>query len=655
MHALSRLLAGLVLVHVLGILFYVTGTLIDRDAPVADPDDPAKRGATAFVDLVVRVLAGAAMWGLAIFAAGALGALRWWGLALVLLAFGLAFRARGENPLGARFWRSRFAALGAAWDWRALCVYYAVLATSVPAVLPDADSDSQRVHLAYAASWASAGKIYVDYLLRGSLYADNVELFFAGLETLRLGALNHFITWFFGAISCVAVCALLELADAAVGTARSRLERIARDAVVIALPIAIAISPTVLRWNAVGFVDVPLAAFMFGPALCAAAMLLGTRSYLTSLALTGAFLAGSKPSLLLFVPAFVILAFAASRRFTDRPLRAAVWTAMVIVALGSPWYVRNIAVDGDPVPPMFNARLHRPDKMTAKADQGALSAFLGEEDRSPKAIATVPYRAWWSPTDPGLAHGDKGTTALIVLLYGPFLVLGFAALSPRFGAVTGALLATAFMAALGGVYWVMFSYNLRYVIPFLPALAAFAGIGFIAAAAAGGAWRWAVLAAAIACTIPSPGSVPWLRALWETDYVHLQETFPSDEAYLRRNLPAYAKVQAILATPEYARRPAGRVYEIFAEADYEFRRHGVSTMGDFFGPGRYRGFYDAVDDRQLEAYVDKFHIGAVIVAANGSAMSPDQLARMRDELHRIGFVDVRTDEEDAFYAAVRRR
>jgi hypothetical protein len=644
MHALAQLLAGLVLVHVLWALFYVTGTLLDRGG------NESRSAGSSLVDVIVRSLAGAALWGFATFLLGAIGALRWWGVLALVIALGIAFRLRGENPLAAQFWRSRARRFAAGWSWRTLVVYYAVLLTVVPAVLPDIDSDSQRYHLAYPASWANTGKIYVDYLLRASLYADNVELLYALLDVSGVGALAHFLVWFTGALACLGVCAVLQLADERAPAARSALERVARDATIVLVPIGVAISPTLWRWGVTGFVDVPLGAFMFAPVLCASAMLLERRPYFASLAVTAGFVAGAKPSLLVFAPVFMVLAFVAAARIGPAARRAAALAAVAIVLLGSPWYLRNLAVDGDPVPPEFNFLLHRPDKMASAGDAKALRDFLGQTDRSPAALATVPVRAWLSPRDPGIAHGDDGTTGIMVLLYAPFLVLAFALLRRGFASAQPVLVATALVSALGALYWLGLSYNLRYFIAFLPIFATFVGVGLLAVAQLGSVWRWVALATALLCAVPSPSAASWYERTWHNDYAHLETTLPSDAAFLALNLRGYRELEQVVAA-----HPDGRVYQVRTEMDYEFRRRGLSTLGDWFGAARYASLEMAIDDGTVADYVRHFAIGAFLVDEGSPVLSADQLDSLRRQLRAAGFVELSPPSGDTFYIAVHHR
>lgn len=648
MHALTQLLAGLALVHVLWALFYVTGTLLDRQP------EGTQSGGAALLDVVIRTLTGTAMWGFATFVLGAVGALRWWGVVAALIAFGIAFRVRGENPLGADFWRVRARRFGTGWSWRALIVYYAVLATVVPAVLPDVDSDSQRVHLAYAADWANSGRIYIDYLLRASLYSDNIELLYALLDVVHGGVLVHFLVWFTGALSCVGVYSVLQLADDRMSAARSNVERVARDVVIILVPIAIAISPSVMRWNVTGMVDVPLGAFLFAPVLCAVAMLVERRPYFASMAVTAGFVAGAKPSLLVFVPAFIALAFA-SAAAVGGARRAAAITAVAMVLLGSPWYVRNLIVDGDPVPPEFNHLLHRADKMSSEQDQTGLAYFLNAEDRSQRAILTLPVRAWLRPSDPGLAHGEDGTTGIMVLLYAPFIVLVIALLYRREVGARPALIATAAMSALGAIYWVALSYNLRYFIPFLPGFAAFVGLALLDVAALGRFWPWVALPVAMFCVVPSPSAANWYRTVWSVSYTNLDTTLPSDDAFLERNLGGYRELELLMETPAFRRRPAGRVYQMRTEMDYEFRRRGVQSLGDWFGAARYGTLAAAIDDGELAAYVHHFDIGAFLIDERQSVLTARQQAELQRQLHAIGFVDVSPAPGDQYYIAVRER
>src|ERR1700682_1263838 len=141
MIAQLHLLIGIVLIHVVWAVAYLTGSLIDARSP-----RPATRS-LALTELVVRSAAGLALWAFGGFAIGIAGFLNVWGSAALAVAFALAGRAiYGARYFSAAFWREQAARVGTAFDMPNLALYYAALITIVPATFPDVDSDTMRYH-----------------------------------------------------------------------------------------------------------------------------------------------------------------------------------------------------------------------------------------------------------------------------------------------------------------------------------------------------------------------------------------------------------------------------------------------------------------------------------------------------------------------------
>ena len=83
----------------------------------------------------------------------------------------------------------------------------------LPAILPPIGGDPVSYHLAYAADWANAGRIYVDPFLRFPYYANNFLLFDSAFFILKLGDYCHFLTWLCGLLTCLGVLAFFASAE----------------------------------------------------------------------------------------------------------------------------------------------------------------------------------------------------------------------------------------------------------------------------------------------------------------------------------------------------------------------------------------------------------------------------------------------------------
>ncbi len=300
MHAELHLLAGLILAHVVWLLAYLTGTLIDRRA------NAPETAATALAEFVVRSATGLALWGFGTFVIGIAGWLNPIGLATLFACFLFAGRAlHGRALFTGAFWRDQADRVGRAWSVPNLLLYYAALAVIVPAILPDSLSDSVRYHLAYPVDWAVHGRIYPDYFLRLPFYPMNFQLLFAAFQTLGLAAYVHFLPWLCGALVLLATRAAIALLEERIAPPVTRVDRVARGMVTFLLPLSVLVSPIFLRWTDTAYIDVPAELFAFVPALCLVLALVAKRDLRWSAVCCGAFFVGMKVSFIAFVPLLV--------------------------------------------------------------------------------------------------------------------------------------------------------------------------------------------------------------------------------------------------------------------------------------------------------------------------------------------------------------
>ncbi|HTD34281.1 MAG TPA: hypothetical protein VK665_11505 [Candidatus Elarobacter sp.] len=643
MHAELRLLIGIILAHAVWAVAYVTGTLLDRAAP-----RPATR-AEALADFVVRSASGLALWGFGAFVLGSFGMLNVWGLAVLLAALAAAGRlAHGPDFFAPAFWRDRAARVGLAFGRGELVVYYAALATVVPAAYPDFSSDSVRYHLAYAMDWANHGSLFIDRFLRQPLYANNFLLLFAALDVLRLQDYVHFLTWLCGALAALAVRAVLALFDAAAPPSAARLARLSRTAVTVLLPLTILVPAVFLRYVDVGYVDIPIELYGFVPLACGVAALLAKRDLRWSAACCGAFAIGMKVTLIALAPLFVAAVWVAARA-AGGSRRGAALACSVMLLAGSPWYLRNLYYDRDPVPPVLNILLGHPDLTYSKADaEGVLHDIA--PDRSARALLSLPYRMWIDPADPQLR--EYGGVAMSLFVYVPFAVAAAAlmlgARTPRRRAVV--LLSAG--AAYGVAYCILTTYLLRYLLLVQPALAASLGgillslpsVRFVPALR---------IAAAVLSVVPTPSAVSFYRYVWDVDYRGLEARLPSDSTFLGASLAGYPETMRLLSTPPFRSAHPPRALLVMTETDYYFRRAGVQTVGDWFGPGRYSGLQAAIENDRLADYLTYFDVGGVIFKRRDQRFfTPEQVATLVRTLPRLGFRILENDP-DGYLVAVR--
>jgi hypothetical protein len=643
MHAEFRLFTGLLIVHALWAIAYVTGTLLDaRDRA------PATR-ARALLDLVVRSTSGIALWGFGTFLLALAGRFDAFSLGVLALAFALAARLRhGAAFFTGAFWRERAHRVGLAFGATNLLLFYVALALAVSAALPTVDSDPVRYQLAYPMDWVNHHGLFLDRFLRQPLYANNYLLVFAAMDALHLEAWTQFASWLCGALALLAVRAALCVFDEAAPPARTRFAALARGAVTALVPLAIVIPAVFLRWLDTGMVDVPMELYAFVPALCALAALLGERDLRWSAVCCGGFAIGMKITLIAFAPLFAITVWLLVRRAGgDR--RAAALACAVMLLLGSPWYVRNVVYDHDPVPPVVNLALHRPDLTYTPEDAAGVLQDL-RPDRSLEALAALPYRMFADPLHPTLR--EFGSVSLNLFLYVPFLAaaagLALGARTPR----TRALMLVCATSAYAVVYCLLTSYLMRYLLITQVPLAVAIGALLLSLPSAR-LVPAAQLAGALACIVPSPAAFPRYDFLWQSNYLAYETRFRSDAAYLRANLSGYDEVRDLLANPVLHEQPPPRVLLVGVDAEYYFRLAGVQTIGDWIGPGRYDDLRTAIENDRLADYLAHFQIGAVLFRRNGPPIfSRAEQESLAGELRRLGFRILENDP-GGFLVAVR--
>ena len=638
MFAIAHLLAGFVVIHIVWALAYVAGTLLDARSP--RPQTPA----SALTHLVTRSAAGIALLGFAAFALGIAGALNAWAIAAMLVAVPVAGRlVHGAAFFSRSFWRDQIERVGLAGTGGNLGLYYLALVTMIPAVYPDVTSDGVRVHLAYAQDWANHGRIYADVLLRGAFTANNFLLIFALFDVLHAQAFVHFAVWLCGALTVLSVRAALTMFEETYPPPAGIGDSVTRAMVTFLLPATIVLPAAFLHWNDTGMVDIPTELYVFIPVLCTVAAIIAKQDLRWTAVVGAAFAIGMKISFPLLIPLFVplvwvLVASAGGRR------SAQVAACALMLLLASPWYVRNLVLDNDPIPPLFNVAFHRPDKIFTKRELQRGLADIAQS-RDPAYLAVLPYRVWATPLTP---FREQSNVALFLFMYVPFavvavrLVLGARSAGAR---ATGVLCAA---SAYAVSYCIVTSYLLRYLLIVQPPLAASVGALLLAVPRVTGAY---VIRAALAVltVVPTPGTAWWYRE--QRPYYTDVEGYTDTDAQLKRTLGGYEQVREVLDSPYFTRRPGQRVLLVRVEVEYYFRLAGIETLGDWFGPGRYSDLVVALENDRLADYIRHWKIDAVIMLNNGGGLTPEQAASLRTGLERLGFRPVEKNAD--WYVAVR--
>ena len=162
----------------------------------------------------------------------------------------------------------------------------------------------------------------------------------------------------------------------------------------------------------------------------------------------------------------------------------------------------------------------------------------------------------------------------------------------------------------------------------------------------------AAIGFASALVFPAPGSgVIFATIAYEESLVPQGVADP--QKYLSANR-GYTEVSDVIDILRAA-RSGGRVLAFqFENTAYYFRREGVVSVGDFFGPGRYADLKSAIASNALGGYLRNFNIVAVVRRSVGNqVLKPRELELFHRELGNAGFVDYSNPHPDGAEEFVR--
>jgi len=635
-YALTRLFEGLLVAHVMWALFFVTGTMLD-----GREERRANTWPEALARLVLFSAAGMAIWGFEGFAIGLLHGFTLAGFAIALVAnLAIFVVVRGERPWAAGFWARRARVVSRAARGPGAIVYAAALILSTPAVIPDFSYDGVKFHLAYAYEWFHAGRIYADPRMRFPYYAFNAEVLDTLMMVVRAGRFVTFLSWLSGTLASLGITALLARLDAAAQAHRSLYERRAATAVYAILPFSLMLSAVFLRWWPTAMTDVT-ASLMF-TALAASFAQCGLEFEATPLRtalVCAAFLAGIKPSYLLFVPVVALAIFAIARRHGLERRTIALLLGSFLI-LSSTWYVRNLIEDGDPVPPIFNLMVHGTDPYITAADWAHVSADYAPH-RTLAQWLRYPIGEFLDTQSP--LFREYGVTAVVLFIYA-IVIATPVLLARRARSPSQAAVATIFgWTLLGIIYLVSVSALTRYSLLIYPCIAVCAGALILDAAALVPRGLLFAPLAALLAVIPTPAAREFYREFRGVYYAGLTQVMPNDKTALARFVAGYEQAEPLFQTPVSDADPS--VLLIEAPMNYYLEMHGARPFGDYVGVGRYGDFVAAVDAGEARAYLDDRRVGAIVINRGANVLVPDEIAYLRRQLAGHGWTMLPSSDE----------
>lgn len=632
MIAIKQVICGIAVTHALWAYFFTCGTLLRRPPNTALALPAAQ--AQALLQIILYTAAGIAMVGFFTFLLGVSHLLYPASYLVFTVAILLAFALAGESPLRRGFWSERWHWWRDAYTFPALAVYLAALLVAIPAYIPDTGSDATAEYLVKAFQWASLHNLAVNPWVRDPYYADNWVLIQTVLMAFKLGDFIAFVSWFTGALTMLGVYACVVL----FGWRREiTLNTLRLTAILAAL--AIAVNATFLRWVDTPMLDAPLSLFFFTSvaALLAAIKFKETR-FLWFACVSIGFFVGAKISFVFFLP-ILLLGLGYAAKHTGMSARAGALLVIATLCLSAPWYVRNFALDGDPMAPAFNLAIRGVDAKWSKADARDVEGDLRCCDNSLPSRLTLPIQMFLDPSSRNIRA--SGAIVLVFAFYLPAMVLAWLLLKRRLiqdGDVAFPTLVL--VCALG--YWVGVSHHGRYSLLFVPLVSAYFAVAALRAFP--GRYQWAAVAAMLVAALPSPASAAFYQQASQEYTFRFWSYYQGVDQWLAPRVAAYPELDYI--TNEFHARHIvdGTVYGVQTSfMRYFFTRRGITLIGDHYGPERYIDFAYAIRHNDVRQYAARFGIAAFLIPEPDNMtfgpreLTIDDMDRLWDELRALGY------------------
>ncbi len=645
MTALSTYLVALLVVHLAWIYFYLCGTLLRRPRLEPAAGGGAAGSGAALIELVLTTACGMAITGFATFVLGLAHLLYPVAIPLWLIVLALVFARRADPPWRAAFWRARAELWRAAVSPGAILLYALALVYGFGSVRPDLGGDSTSYHLVYPLEWAQAHRIFVDPSLRIPYYTTNWAMLDVWLMLFRFVDEAQTLTWLTSLLSLLGIYGYV---TASVQREGRRLEPVH---VAVALLAAVAVAGSAIFFEAavVGLIDVPIGLFFL---VCALALADAVRfrrwESLLAFGLCGGFLMGMKLSLIGLFPVFVAATAFGALLLGGSRRRVALAVALLSVCT-APWYVKNFIQAGDPISPTLNIAFRGVDPHWSADDYHGITVDIkAGEATTPLGHLLVPLTSLTQPSS--AAFRSDGGTFIILLVWLPAL-LGALALFRRGRVADVETYALACLVCYGVGYWLTTSYQARYALVFLPALAALLGALGVRLSLRAPAFRWAAAAVLAFCAIPTAQNVAAAR-LTAAAYQDFATHYRDREAWMLARAPTYPEVETITAALRRSGRTDLRVFRAYLEFDrLYFTERGIQVAGDLFGPERYLDFQQAIYEDDIGAYVQRFHIGAFLLPTQWDNVPQAQQNRLREELAALGFHHAPVSDRFVVYLA----
>jgi len=639
MPVLRSYFLGLVVIHLVWLYFFTTGHLLWQSRP--DNPKPPRLDT-----VVITSVTGMALSGFGLLLLGFAHLLNRFGLAGLLILEAAAFwLLKRQNCLSVTFWRRILQDFVNGWTFPASCVYVLFLALGLPAILPPVAYDPVSYHLAYAADWANAGRIYVDPFLRFPYYANNFLLFNSAFFILKLDNYCHFLTWLCGLLTCLGILAFF--APAGLHTSNNPQQQGQLPSLhQFLIALILALSPVFLGYLNNGYIDVPIGLFILAAVLCVYKTLSSGRLFVRELVVVAAFCVGMKLTLIGHLPFFIVsLLLASVNRVRRREM------ALLIVALmglSLPWYIRNLLEAHDPIPPIINLYFKHPDPIFTQADARIYSTGEESDLTKPFRLLLLPFQYFADPVQPP----RYGVSAAFLFVYAPVVVLLGLFLWRRRWRATKGFVYLSVAATYLAIPW-FYNADGRHAIHWYPVLVAWIGVVIaMICLHADRLWgsrlaKWTRIAtAAFICVLimptPTRGSIEFFQKYYAQTSMFAR--FHGErKRYLEKRVPGYGAVEAVIETLKSEHQEQTHVLALMVNDHFYFREANIISVGDYFGPARYADLFQELSHGgSCQSYLTRLDVSAVIVplsSENGDKWWPEFYGKLRLCLRDCDYVE----------------
>lgn len=469
-------------------------------------------------------------------------------------------------------------------EYKFLLFFFTIV--SYVALLPPYRYDEMSFHLPYIMTFAEHSGVVTDGSMRHPLYTFNWHILQTAVYFIGNFRLCHLLTWSASVLVSFGIYGLLKRLGVS-------------DFFASISALSFFFTPLILRYSMIFCNDVPLMLFLLSTAYSLYVFSVEKRNgdLLSSLLICAMFV-GMKIINIVYIPVIATLVF-----YWIRPrLKHFFLFLFLFLMLSSVWYVRNIIVDGDPVPPTLNYALGRTDRFWSIEDYKAITQDINPVSEQPlMTYATLPWLMVNSSTFSVLRDHP-------VFLYGLFLPVVFFYF---FKSIRNKEFIIWGILGFSIVLWLSTSYLIRYAhyVPLLIVLAAYFCFSLLQ---------------------PFNGKHPLIKRgifflfiyiMFGPGYSNIRQTFgnvnvkvPVTEVDMA-NFAMYGKPELIHAINKIQLDGLNKGDTVYAlnltQYKYYFMKQGYRVVGDVINKWRFSDFEAALTNKYLVSFLTQCGAKAV--------------------------------------------